>query len=160
MATDRPPPRRVRRPPVGSLVTGTLVGQVKKGALVELGELELVLPRSRFGAAADLIDAASYGDPLTVEVVAEPSHKPPIGLTRLGIERSVRQPRGIDGRIERVGQRFVLHPDDRSPAFDVVVLDHPSPEVLHGASGRWQVGAPHRGCRLVIAWAPDHRPLA
>jgi hypothetical protein len=136
---------------VGSIVTGTIVGEAKRGVLVELGASELVLPRSRYGAASDRIEGASYGDALTVEVVADPSGPGGVGLSRVGIERSIRQPRAIDGRLRRQGAGFELVPSDGGDPFAVVLLDRAEPEAVAGAEATWSVGAPYRDRRFVVA---------
>jgi hypothetical protein len=146
--------RRGPRPPrlaVGAILTGVVLGEAKRGVLVELGAVELVLPRSRYGAAADRIEGASYGAALTVEVVADPSGPGGVGLSRVGIERSVRQPRAIDGRLRRQGAGIELVPADGGDPFEVVLLDRAEPEVAAGAEGTWSVGAPYRGRRFVVA---------
>jgi hypothetical protein len=135
-------------PAVGTVLTGMIVGQAKKGVLVELGAIELLLPRSRYGAAADRIEEAGYGEALTVEVVAGPDGSGP-GLTRVAIERSFRQPRSIDGVLRRQGSGFLLAPDDGGDAIAVLVLDRLDSDALVGTSTTWSVGAPYRGVRLV-----------
>lgn len=135
-------------PKVGAILTGTIVGQTAKGVLVELGSSELLLARSRYGAAADRIEESGYGDALTVEVVAGGPGDGP-GLSRVGIERSLRQPRSIAGKLRREGGGFVLVPGDGSPAFAVSVLDLRDPDGLVGRSLEWSVGAPYRGVRFV-----------
>lgn len=122
--------------------------------MVELGSSELLLARSRYGAAADRIEAAGYGDALTVEVIAGGPGDGP-ALTRVGIERSLRQPRTISGRLRREGGGFVLVPDDGPPAFAVSVLDRRDPDGLAGPTRDWSVGAPYRGVRFV---EPADRP--
>jgi hypothetical protein len=126
-----------------------IVGEAKRGVLIELGARELVLPRSRYGAGADRIEAAGYGEPLTVEVVAAPDQPGGIALTRVGIERAVRQPRRIEGALQREGTGFRLAPVDGSPAFAVLVLDHLDPSSLVGITRPWEVGAPYRDLRLI-----------
>ncbi|QXC61919.1 hypothetical protein KSP35_03590 [Aquihabitans sp. G128] len=118
---------------------------------VELGGAELLLARSRWGAAADQIEAMGYGDALTVEVVADPGGG--TGLSRVAIERSVRQPRAIEGELRRAGPDLELVPADGSPPFTVVLLDRfaVEAEALAGRSGSWAVGAPHRAVRFVVA---------
>jgi len=125
-----------------------VVGEAKKGVLVELGSIELLLPRPRYGAAADQIEAAGYGAALTVEVVAA-SDGSGVALTRVPIERSLRQPRAVDGTLQRSGTGFLLVPSDGSPSFAALVLDRLAPDDLVGTERRWLVGAPHRGLRLV-----------
>jgi hypothetical protein len=137
-------------PKAGAIVTGTIVGEAKKGVLVELGSTELLLPRSRYGSAADWIDDAGYGAAVTVEVVADPGAPRGTGLTRVGIERSLRQPRTIDGRLERAGGGWRLVPADATPAFPVVPLDHLDPDALARTTTRWQVGAVYRDSRFVF----------
>jgi hypothetical protein len=124
-----------------------VVGEAKKGVLVELGAAELLLPRSRFGASGDQLADAGYGTPVTVEVVATPEGG--TALTRVPIDRSVRQPRSIDGTMRRAGPGFVLAPSDDSPAFAVLVLDRLALDELAGTERSWRVGAPHRGLRLI-----------
>ncbi|CAN5429183.1 hypothetical protein BH10ACT1_BH10ACT1_16340 [soil metagenome] len=142
--------RRRGGPTVGAVVTGTIVGQAKRGVLVELGAVEVLLPRSRYGAASDRIEEAGYGDALTVEVVAEPGQPGGTGLSRVGIERSLRQPRAIAGTIRRQGLGFELVPADGAAAFAVVLLDRFAAEELVGRPGDWLVGAPHRDVRFVL----------
>lgn len=125
-----------------------VVGEAKKGVLVELGSTELLLARSRWGAASDRIAEAGYGDALTVEVVADPGGEG-TALDRVGIERSIRQPRAIDGTLRRQGSGFELCPADGSTAFAVIVLDRLQPDSLVGDERSWSVGAPHRAIRLV-----------
>jgi hypothetical protein len=147
--------RRTGGPAAGSIVTGLFVGEAKRGVLVELGTKELLLPRSRFGAAADRIEGAGYGDALTVEVVAAPDQPGGVALTRVGIERSIRQPRTMEGVLRRQGAGFELRPSDGSPPFAAVVLDHVDPGHLLGADRSWWVGAPHRGVRLLLTPGDD-----
>ncbi len=142
--------RGPKGPKVGSILTGMIVGQAKKGVMVELGSTEILLPRTKYGAAADRIEEAVYGDALTVEVVADQSRSNGIGITRVGIERSLRQPRSVDGRLERSGGGFQLVPSDGSEAFPVVVLDQADPDSLVGVEATWPVGAPHRGQRFAF----------
>lgn len=136
---------------VGAFLTGMITSQAKRGVVVEVGSRELLLPRSRFGPAVDRIEACGYGDPLTVEVVADPGLKDGVGLTRLGIERSIRQPRAIEGTIDRDGRGFALRPADGSASFPVVLLDRFEVDHLLGAEATWLVGAPHRDRRFVLA---------
>ena len=124
-------------PKAGAIVTGIVVGQAKKGVLVELGSTELLLPRSKYGSAGDWIEDAGYGAAVTVEVVADPGTAGGTGLTRVGIERSLRQPRPIDGRIERAGGGWRLVPADGTAAFPVVLLDHLDPDGLARTTTRW-----------------------
>ena len=131
-------------PKAGAIVTGVIVGQAKKGVLIELGSTELLLPRSKYGSAGDWIEEAGYGAAVTVEVVADPGTTGGTGLTRVGIERSLRQPRGIDGRIERAGGGWRLIPADGTPALPVIVLDHLDPDDLARTTTRWDVGAAYR----------------
>jgi hypothetical protein len=126
-----------------------VVGEAKRGVLVELGTAELLLARSRWGAAADQIEAAGYGDALTVEVIAAPDQPGGTALTRVGIERSFRQPRAIDGVLHRRGNGFELRPVDGSEPFAVLVLDRLDPDALAGGERTWSVGAAHRGVRLL-----------
>ena len=126
-----------------------VVGQAKKGVLVELGSQELLLPRSRYGAAATQIEEAGYGLPLTVEVVDGSGPEAPLGLSRVAIERSIRQPREIDGELHQAGRGFHLAPVDGSAAFAVLVLDRLDPEALVGHPRAWSVGAPYRAVRLI-----------
>lgn len=139
-----------RRPAVGAILTGIVVGQAKRGVQVEVDGIELLLPRPRYGAAADRIEGASYGTPLTVEVVAEPTAPGGIGLSRIGIERSVRQPRALPGQIRRRGAGFELVPEGEAEPFVVILLDRADPEAFEGRAGTWMVGAPHRGLRMVL----------
>jgi len=134
---------------VGSILTGMIVGQAKKGVMVELGATELLLPRAKYGAAADRIEESMYGDALTVEVVAD-QQSGGVGLTRVGIERSLRQPREIAGRLRREGAGFVLVPDDGSEPIDVVVVDHADVDELVGDTATWLIGATYRDRRFVI----------
>jgi hypothetical protein len=140
---------------VGSILTGIIVGEAKRGVLVELGTVELLLPTARFGAAKDRIEAAGYGDALTVEVVVDASQPGGVGLGRTGIERSIRQPRAIGGRLRRQGAGVELVPSDGSEPFAVVVLDQLAVEALVGPERSWWVGAPYRGHRFVLG-DPDH----
>ena len=146
--------RRPKGPLVGTVRTGMVVAQAKKGVLVELGGTELLLARARYGAAADRIEALGYGDALTVEVVADPGQSGGAGLSRVAIERSVRQPRQIEGELRRRGFDLLLAPSDGSPPYPVVVLDRAEVEDLVGTVGRWFVGAPHRGVRFVVVEGP------
>lgn len=146
--------RRGGRPPrlaVGAIVTGMIVGEAKRGVLLELGASELVLPRSRFGAASDRIEEATYGDALTVEVIADPGRPGGVGLSRIGIERSIRQPRPIDGRLRRQGAGFELVPADGAEPIAVVLLDRADPETVVGDERTWAVGAPYRDRRFVLS---------
>lgn len=143
-------PKGPKGPIPGSILTGMIVGQAKKGVTVELGSTELVLPRAKYGASADRIEGSMYGDALTVEVVADQSGPNGIGITRVGIERSMRQPRPIDGRLERSGDGFRVVPADGSDPFAVVVVDQADPDALVGADATWHVGAPHRGQRFAL----------
>lgn len=140
---------RPRGPKVGSILTGMVVSQAKRGVLVELGAAEVLLPRARYGTAADQIEAAGYGDALTVEVVAD-AGPAGTGLSRVGIERSLRQPRPIVGRLERAGSGLALVPSDGSSTIPVVVLDVREPDALVGTEGTWSVGAPYRDLRFVV----------
>lgn len=149
MAGTRRERGRPKGPAAGSILTGMVVGEAKKGVLVELGAAELLLARSRYGASVDQIEQGGFGAPLTVEVVAAPDHPGGSALTRVGIDRSFRQPRRIEGALRRQGSGFVLVPADGSAAFAVVVLDRLDPDALVGASRSWSVGAPHRDLRLV-----------
>lgn len=142
--------RRPGGPKVGSILTGTVVGQAKRGVMVELGSTEVLLPRARYGAGADRLEGAGYGDAVTVEVVADPSSPGGSGLSRVGIERSLRQPRPIEGTLRRKGLAFELIPADGSAGFDVVLLDRFQAEGLVGRVATWSVGAPHRGVRFVL----------
>ncbi len=145
---------RPKGPKVGSILTGMIVGQAKKGVMVELGSTELLLPRAKYGAAADRIEESMYGDALTVEVVAD-QQSGGVGLTRVGIERSLRQPRPITGRIRREGAGFVLVPDDRSGPMDIVVLDRTDADDLIGEVRPWLVGATYRGRRFAVPAAGE-----
>lgn len=149
MAGSRRGSGRPKGPAAGTIVTGMVVGEAKKGVLVELGAVELLLPRSRFGAATDQIADAGYGTALTVEVVTDAGPGSGTTLSRVGIERSTRQPRPIDGALRRKGTGFELVPADGAPAFAVLVLDRLDPDALVGPVRSWSVGAPHRGLRLV-----------
>lgn len=141
-------------PKPGTLVTGTVVGQVRKGVLVEVGGTELLLPRSRWGVAADLLADAMYGQAVTVEVVAGAPGQP-VGITRVGVERSLRQPRLMEGTFHLAdGGRF--EPADGSARFAARLLDQLDPSAGAGAAAgpaAWLVGAPFLGIRL-IAPAP------
>jgi hypothetical protein len=126
-----------------------VVGEAKKGVVIELGSTELLLARARWGAASDRIEEAGYGDALTVEVAAAPDQPGGTALTRVGIERSIRQPRVIDGSLHRKGSGFELRPADGSTPFAAVVLDRLDPDSLTGRERAWSVGAPHRDLRLI-----------
>jgi hypothetical protein len=126
-----------------------VVGTAKRGVQVEVGATERVLARTRYGAAAGRIDSMGYGDALTLEVVADPDQPGGVALSRVGIERSIRQAREIDGVLARSGTGFELRPADGSAAFAVVVLDVLDPGSLLGGEQRWSVGAPYRGLRLI-----------
>ncbi|MCU1369079.1 MAG: hypothetical protein JWO77_273 [Ilumatobacteraceae bacterium] len=125
------------------------VGTAKKGVLVELGTTELLLARSRFGAASDRIEAAGYGDALTVEVVEAPDAPGGTALSRVGIERSIRQSRVIHGALHRKGSGFELRPADGSAPFAALVLDRLDPDALVGTDRPWSVGAPYRDIRMI-----------
>lgn len=140
---------RPKGPAAGSILTGMIVGEAKKGVLVELGSSELVLPRSRYGTAADRIIESGYGDALTVEVVDAPGGAGGRTLDRVAIERSIRQPRPITGTLRRRGSGFLLEPADGADAFAVFVLDRFEPDALASTERRWLVGAPHRGIRFI-----------
>lgn len=129
-----------------------VVGQAKRGVLVELGSTEVLLPRARYGAAGDRIEELGYGDPLTVEVVADPSQPGGTSLSRVAIERSVRQPRPVDGELRRSDAGVVVVPADGSVPIPVVLLDRSTIDVglLVGTVDRWWVGAPHRDVRFVV----------
>lgn len=145
------PRGRVRAPAgpkVGSILTGTVVGQARKGVMVQVRGAELLLPRSRWGAATDRLEDAMYGDAVTVEVVAGGGDGP-AGLSRVAIERSVRQPRAIDGRLQVAGAACTLEPADGSTAFAVHLLDVSDPSRFHDRIGTWLVGAPLLGVRFV-----------
>ena len=142
-------PRGPKGPPVGTILTAMVVGQGKKGVLVELGGAELPMARSRYGAAADRIEALGYGDALTVEVVADAGGG--TGLCRVAIERSVRQPREIEGVLRRRGADVELVPADGSSPFVVVLLDRVASAAELDRAGTWLVGAPHRGVRFVLS---------
>ncbi|MGN6693070.1 MAG: hypothetical protein ACTHN0_02750 [Aquihabitans sp.] len=139
---------RPKGPAVGSILTVMVVGEAKKGVLVELGSHELLLPRSRYGAAGDRIEEAGYGTPLTVEVVAGPGGDG-VGLSRVSIERSFRQPRLMEGTLRRAGSGFVLAPGEGAQPFAVLVLDRLAPDELVGTERPWLVGAPYRDLRMV-----------
>ena len=126
-----------------------VVGTAKRGVQVEVGATERVLARTRYGAAAGRIDAMGYGEALTLEVVAAPDQPGGVALSRVGIERSIRQAREIDGVLARRGAGFELRPSDGSPAFAAMVLDVLDPGPLLGGERRWSVGAPYRGLRLI-----------
>jgi hypothetical protein len=132
---------------VGTILTGMVVGEAKKGVLVELGSIELLLPRSRFGTSGDRLVEAGYGAAVTAEVVATPEGG--TALTRVGIDKSVRQPRPIEGVLRRQGSGLELVPLDGSAAFAVLVLDRLDPDALVGPPRTWEVGAPYRGIRLI-----------
>ena len=125
--------------------------------MVELGATEVLLARSRFGAAADQIEGAGYGDPLTVEVVADATSPGAIGLSRVGIERSLRQPRSMSGRLARDGAAFTLVSLDGVPPLVVFPLDRFTSEPLDPSVDRWLVGAVYRDRRFVL---PDGSPDA
>lgn len=144
------PRRGPTGPPVGTIRTGMVVGQAKKGVLVELRGTELLLGRARYGAAAGRIEEAMYGDGLTVEVVADPGAPGGTALSRVGIERSVRQPRRMEGTLVRDGSSFTLVPSDGAPPFPVEVLDDREPARLLGRASWWAVGAPYRDRRFVV----------
>lgn len=152
MANRRGP--RVPRIAPGTVATGMVVAEAKRGVLVEVKGVELLLPRSRFGAAADRIAEASYGTPLTVEVVAESGPDGGVGLSRTAIERSVRQPRPIAGHLRRSGSGVELVPTDGGEPLAVVLLDQPPGEALPGGARPFAVGAPYRGLRFVVLEAP------
>ena len=136
-------------PKAGTLVAAMVVGTARKGVLVEIGGVELLLPRSRWGAAADRLEGASYGMAVTLEVVAGAPGSP-VSLSRLGVERSVRQPRAIEGRFRDLdGGRF--EPADGSGPFAARILDRLGDGVgaLDGRQGAWEVGAPLLGVRLI-----------
>lgn len=140
---------RPKGPKAGSILTGMVVGEAKKGVLIELGSTEMLLARNRWGAASDRIEAAGYGDALTVEVIAAPDQPAGTALTRVGIERSFRQPRTIDGALHRQGGGFELRPADGSAAFAALVRDRLDPDSLVGEERSWAVGARHRDVRLI-----------
>lgn len=144
-------------PKVGSILTGTVVGQARKGVIVQVGGAELLLPRSRWGAAVDRLEEAMFGDAVTVEVVAAAGGDGPAGLTRVAIERSVRQPRAIDGRLRVAGAACTLEPVDGSSPFAVHLLDVVDLVRFHDRSGTWLVGAPLLGVRLVTPEGDDGR---
>jgi hypothetical protein len=140
---------------VGSIITGTIVGEAKRGVLVELGSAELLLPTARFGAAKDRIEAAGHGDALTVEVIVDAGQPGGVGLSRTEIERSVRQPRAIGGRLRRQGAGVELVPANGGEPFAVVVLDQLAVEALVGPERSWWVGAPYRAHRFVLGDADE-----
>lgn len=138
-------------------MTGMVVGTAKRGVQVEVGSTERILARTRYGAAAGRIDAMGYGDALTVEVVAASDQPGGLALSRIGVERSIRQAREIVGVLARQGSGLELRPSDGSIAFAVVVLDLLDPTALLGGERRWAVGAPYRGVRLI---EPSVAPVA
>jgi hypothetical protein len=144
-------------PKVGSILTGTVVGQVRKGVTVQVGGAELLLPRSRWGAAVDRLEGAMFGDPVTVEVVAGGGGDGPSGLSRVAIERTVRQPRAIDGRMRVAGAVCTLEPVDGSTPFAVHLLDVADASRFHDRTGTWFVGAPLLGVRFVTLEGDDRR---
>ena len=126
-----------------------VVGTARKGVLVEVGAVELLLPRSRWGAAVDRLEGAGYGMAVTLEVVAG-ADGTQVTLSRLGVERSIRQPRTIDGRFRALdGGRF--EPADGSAPFAARILDQLEGGIgpLDGREGTWEVGAPLLGVRLI-----------
>lgn len=143
-------------PKVATIVTGTVVGQARKGITVQVGGAELLLPRSRWGAAVDRLEGAMYGDAVTVEVVAGGGGGP-AGLSRVAIERSIRQPRAFEGRMRVAGAACTLEPVDGSAPFAVHLLDVSDPTPFHGRSGTWLVGAPLLGVRFVLPEADRDR---
>lgn len=144
-------------PKVGSIVTGTVVGQARKGVTVQVGGAELLLPRSRWGAAVDRLEDAMYGDAVTVEVVAAGGGDGPAGLSRVAIERSVRQPRAIEGRMRVSATACTLEPAGGSSPFAVHLLDVVDPARFHDRTGTWLVGAPLLGVRFVVPDGDGHR---
>ncbi len=147
MAAKRPGGRGPRGPAVGSIVTGMFVGEVKRGVTIEIGSIEAFLPKSRFGAA-DRLDEAMYGDPLTVEVVTNDAGR--IELSRVAIDRSMRQPRERVGSIERRDGGVVLVPADGGDTLPVIVLDRTDITALERTSRSWLVGAPLKGHQFVL----------
>ncbi|WP_426572805.1 hypothetical protein [Aquihabitans sp. McL0605] len=133
---------------MGTIVTGMVVGLVKRGVTVELGSAEGQLDRSRYGAA-DQLDEAVYGDALTVEVISNEGGQ--IGLSRVAIDRSLRQPRPRSGRLEHRDGGLVLVPADGAEPFPVVVLDCRDPSALERQDRTWLVGAPVKGRQFVLA---------
>ncbi len=139
--------RRPRGPKPGTLVTAMVVGQARKGVLLEVAGSEILLARSRWGAAADLLADAMYGQAVTVEVVAGAPGQP-VSLTRVGIERSLRQPRLIEGRF-RLTDGGVFEPADGTAPFAARILDQLDASPFDARAGVWSVGAPLLGVRLV-----------
>lgn len=140
-------------PKAGTLVTGIVVAQARKGVLVEVGGRELLLARTRWGAAADDLADASYGHPITVEVVAAGGGAGgaaggSLALTRIGVERSLRQPRTIEATFQ-LTDGGVLVPLDGSDRFAARLLDEVDPGRFDGRQGSWAVGAPLLGVRLI-----------
>lgn len=136
-------------PKAGTLVTAMVVASARKGVVVEVGGVELLLPRARWGAAVDRLDDAGYGMAVTLEVVGAAPGSPPV-LSRIGVERSIRQPRTIEGCYRAAGGgRF--EPADGSTPFSAHVLDRLDGDVaaLEGQARRWEVGAPLLGVRLI-----------
>lgn len=136
-------------PPVGSLRTGVVIGQAKRGVSLDLGGVDVVLERVRYGAAS-WIDDATYGTPLTVEVVEGRMGAVGPAVSRVGVERALRQPRSIAGTLGRSGGAWALVPSDGAAALPALVIDRLHLDDLDGRSGTWSVGAVHRGVRLVL----------
>lgn len=126
-----------------------VVGEAKKGVRIELGSTELLLPRSRWGAASDRIAEATYGTAVTVEIIEAPDQAGGTALSRVALDRSIRQPRRMDGQLRRRGSGFELVPADGSSAFRALVLDRLDPDSLVGGPRSWLVGALYRDLRLV-----------
>lgn len=148
------------RSPVGSIRTAIVVSQAKRGVVVELGAREMLLPRTRYGTAADHIEGVGYGDALTVEVVADPGRPGGIGLSRIGIERSLRQPRAIEGIVRRCGAVLELAASDGVAPVAVVIVDQQDVEGLLGTTRRWLVGSSFRDLRFLLVDGPDHGNVA
>ncbi len=119
--------------------------------MVDVGGLDLLLPRSRWGAAVDRLEAVGYGDAVSVEVVAGGGDGPP----RRSVPRrrsSVRSAsRGRSTGVLRVaGAACTLEPVDGAEPFAVHLLDVADPSGYHGRTGPWPVGAPLLGVRVVV----------
>lgn len=151
---------RSSRPTVGSIRTALVVGHARRGVVVELGDDEVLLPRTRYGTAADHIEGVGYGDVLTVEVVADPGRPGGIGLSRIGIERSLRQPRTIAGIVRRRDAGLELAASDGAAPFAVVILDHQDVEGIVATTRRWLVGASYRDLRFLLLDKADHGGVA
>jgi len=86
---------------------------------------------------------------VTVEVVDAAGGAGGRALDRVGIDRSIRQPRPITGTLRRMGSGFVLEPADGAEPFAVFVLDRLDPDALAGTERHWLVGAPYRNLRFI-----------